>query len=248
MINKIILLLFILGLSSFQTPEKMPVKNSDYFNVMAGSGLRMRGTPNLKGKKIMVIPYNAQIEKINDGKSYGTLSVKEFKGFNIEGEWVKVKYKNQEGFVFSGYLTQFPLPISYDSYFKKTLKVSKKKYDKKKYKECTVTKKEDCICNWKEDYYDGNVTYEYGYCSEEALFESYTFRNVTFAEAYLIGKKLFFTERKQKFDNHISYDIKYSKSDESIYVEEINQEAGSFTTTIKKIEENIYLIENISSC
>lgn len=44
---------------------------------MATSGLKIRATQ--KGKKILTIPYNAQFDKINDGKSYSPLTVTEIK-------------------------------------------------------------------------------------------------------------------------------------------------------------------------
>jgi hypothetical protein len=70
--KNIILLIAILVISTaFQTVST--TSDSSTYHVMATSGLKMRVTPN--GKKLLTIPYNGEVEKINDGKSYGDLTV-----------------------------------------------------------------------------------------------------------------------------------------------------------------------------
>jgi hypothetical protein len=219
-------------LTAFQTATT--TSDSSTYHVMATSGLKMRATPN--GKKLLTIPYNGEVEKINDGKSYGDLIVTELKDFKIKGEWVKVRYDGQEGFVFSGFLTQFPIPNGND-YLKDVLKVSKEKYDVKNYNNCDPKTSKECECGWSKSYYDNQVHHTYSYCSEEMVEDYITFENINFAEVYFIYKAM----------GDIS-DLKYDKASKTIKGEKEGEEAGFYTVTIKAIGENKYQIYTTSSC
>ncbi len=98
-------------------PDKENFELNENFHVMALSGLRMRATPELKGKTILTIPYDAAVEQVDNG-DYGILEVEEIKDFVVKGNWMKVRYEGKEGYVFNGYLTQFPMPNGSD-YLKK---------------------------------------------------------------------------------------------------------------------------------
>jgi hypothetical protein len=65
--------------------------------INAPSGLTLRETPDLKGKKIIIIPFN---EKVNVIASDNRQVIVD----NIKDIWVKVNWKNNEGWVFNGYL------------------------------------------------------------------------------------------------------------------------------------------------
>lgn len=82
------------------TVENVVVKDSIPI-VTAMSGLSVRSYPSLKGKRIGKIPYLNTVEIIK--KTIKPLSIKD-EGKVISGFWVKVKYKNRQGYVFDGFI------------------------------------------------------------------------------------------------------------------------------------------------
>jgi hypothetical protein len=90
--NKPVLLLLIC-LFAFQ-----PIQETKIKYVSAKSGLRMRDSPQLSGKKLSTIPYNAPVSVLEklDGMVYLA---------DTFGEWTKVNYKGEVGWVFGGYLS-----------------------------------------------------------------------------------------------------------------------------------------------
>lgn len=94
----------------------------DTLYVWADGGLVIRDAPGIKSNRIGEIAYGEQlvvqegkyyryeeeeltiIKKSQDDKGHVFLPVK------IQGKWVKIKYKNIEGFVFDGYLSVMPAP------------------------------------------------------------------------------------------------------------------------------------------
>lgn len=75
--------------------------------VMAKSGLKLRLAPNLESPVIDVINYGASLERLNDFVSTAT----PVKINWVEGQWIKVKYNGQEGFVFDGYVSKLSAPM-----------------------------------------------------------------------------------------------------------------------------------------
>jgi hypothetical protein len=191
--NYLLLMAFLFISMSFQYPEK-PLKNGNAYHVMAPSGLKMRATPN--GKKLLTIPYNSAVERVDD-KNYGELKVEELKDFFIEGHWVKVRYDGQEGYVFDGYLTQFPMPkainaeydykkyrSSFEYYLKTNFEATTEPFNIEYNYDCVKTDEEDCICTYSQEF--GNDIYYKETCSEGG-FELYVeLTGVTLAEAYFI--------------------------------------------------------------
>jgi len=237
--NIILIFTIFIFITSFKTIKKTPTSDSDFYNVMATSGLKMRETP--KGKKILTIPYNAQVEKINDGKNYGTLTVSELKDFKVTGNWIKVKYDGKEGFVFDGYLTKFPLPDG-SNYFNDVLKISKEKHNIKKYEHgCETTENKDCECGHDINYYNGKVTYRFSYCSEEATEEYFIYKGISMVEAYLITKKL-------NEDLELDYGFKYNTTTKTINGEAEGEEAGFYSIEIKQLDNGNIQVYEMSSC
>ncbi len=80
--------------------------------VHATNGLVLRKTPDAKGEKMATLDYSAMVTVQAENFRKKPHSVQEFKGFNIKGYWVKVKTeKNQEGYVFDGYLSKYSTPV-----------------------------------------------------------------------------------------------------------------------------------------
>ncbi|MGB0982808.1 MAG: hypothetical protein ACPG19_02140 [Saprospiraceae bacterium] len=191
--NIILILIFSVFSMAFQTSTQ-PISDNETYHVMATSGLKMRATPS--GKKLLTIPYNGKIEKINDGKSYGELTITELKDFKIKGEWVKVRYDGQEGFVFSGFLTQFPMPdlnmkmdwakykSVFEAYLAQFFRPKGGKFNKSYY---TLNKKQEC--GYSVEYEEGHF-FRYEGCNEISGQYDIEIEGITLVEAYFIIKAL----------------------------------------------------------
>ncbi len=83
--------------------ENETIEHKEYY-VAALSGLRMRKTASLSGEKMDVIPFNTEVFVNLADKQ----AIKPVSGFR--GNMVNVKYGNQEGYMFDGFLSKFPLP------------------------------------------------------------------------------------------------------------------------------------------
>lgn len=193
--NHLLLMAFLLISMSFQYSEK-PLEIGKTYHVMAPSGLKMRATPN--GKKLLTIPYNGAVERV-DTKNYGELKIEELKDFFIEGHWVKVRYDGQEGYVFGGYLTQFPMPktlggeydyekyrSSFEYYLKTNFETTTEPFNVKKYNyDCVKTETDDCICGYSQEFAN-DIYYKNESCSESGLDVYMELPGATLAEAYFI--------------------------------------------------------------
>lgn len=86
-------------------------KAGDLLYVYAGNGLVLRQTAAPTGQKIATLPFGSVVTVLAERLRQVPMSVTEFQGFAIKGYWVKVRTRNgKEGFVFDGYLSQYPLP------------------------------------------------------------------------------------------------------------------------------------------
>lgn len=254
--NSIIILAIVFIASAFSFIKKdnsAPLADSNEYHVMALSGLKMRKSPDLKGAKIMTIPYNAAVTKINDGKSYGTLTIKELEDFSISGEWVKVKYNGQEGYVFGGFLTQFPMPeptleeFDYEQYSSKLEEhLSKhfkgKKYDFEKYGECEVSTENDCVCGYTTKYEAGH-SHKYNSCAEAGANYMIEIENITLAEAYFLIRALDMNGHKDRIGKDV---ITYEKSEK--YLSLYPDEGVGCSQTIRMKKKNSVEIEMYCGC
>lgn len=104
--------------------------NGDSLHVWAEGGLFMRETADLKGKKITLIPYGSKIlfesyyeHKTNveipffKNNSSLKLGYKNCSDYKQKGIWIKVKYNNYQGFVFSGFISRFPVNCKYEEIY-----------------------------------------------------------------------------------------------------------------------------------
>ena len=114
--------------------------HSDYY-VWAESGLSLRTEPYVDAEKITSIPYGETVKFL--AFSHDELTVTEFKGFDYTGQWNKVNYNNQIGYVFAGYLALIKPPTDLHKNALDYLKDSFIEVNHKvlsKYKDC----EEDC--------------------------------------------------------------------------------------------------------
>ncbi|AIM61871.1 hypothetical protein IX49_15540 [Cellulophaga lytica] len=109
-------------------------KAQEYYIINAESGLNVRKSANVSGKKVAKIPYGVLVKKIEDTAI--PLTVYD-NGTPVMGKWVKIRYDNylylvskeeqqiqKEGYVFDGYLKQYNNP---------NLKISTKKINELAY-------------------------------------------------------------------------------------------------------------------
>ena len=82
---------------------KEPVKTTFYVN--AGSGLSLREGTNLQSKKILTLPYGAQVLQVGSPE-HTTMTVA-----GIIGDMIEVEYQGARGFAFNGYLTRLAPPM-----------------------------------------------------------------------------------------------------------------------------------------
>lgn len=88
-----------------------PYKEGDKLIVHASSGLVLRKTADTLGEKITTLPYGDEVTVQKDDQPKKLVLIEEFPGYKIRGYWAKVKSKNgEEGYVFDGYLSRYPVP------------------------------------------------------------------------------------------------------------------------------------------
>ncbi len=164
----------------------------DPLKVLAQSGLVLREKPDPAGAKILTISYGDTVTVLKEGLRKTKNTVVVFKGYSINGFWVKVRTAdNKEGWVFDGYLSRYTAPIQQEYagetgdysmlelYIMETTKPKGKRIDLPKV-ESRYTRYKQLFANGTEvmvDEGDGGAAY------------TVTFnKGTTIEEAYLIGK------------------------------------------------------------
>ena len=89
-------------LAQLDTSIEAPVASLFYVN--ATSGLSLRSGTNLRSKKILTLPYGAQVEHLSS-PAHTTMTIS-----GITGNMIEVAYQGAKGFVFDGYLTRLAPP------------------------------------------------------------------------------------------------------------------------------------------
>ena len=121
LISATLFLIFFSNPSFGQYEEVVIDRNQNV--VISPNGLSIRNQPNLKSKKLGVVPFGEKV-KIEDDKSYGWDTIGKYNyvwggstksDYLITGHWVKVKYKNVQGFMFSAYLYNASFNRNYES-------------------------------------------------------------------------------------------------------------------------------------
>jgi len=106
--------------------EHVSYQPKNHLVVWAISGLNMRAAPNLSSKKITTIPYGEQVKIIEKDTLSPMLKIglqpeisfdkNKIPAIQIKGNWSKIAYKNEVGYVFDGFLSKLPaLKISVDT-------------------------------------------------------------------------------------------------------------------------------------
>ena len=238
-------------------PEKETFELNEEFHVMALSGLRMRATPELKGKTILTIPYDGIVEQV-DKADYGILEVEEMKGFKVKGNWMKVRHEGKEGYVFDGFLTQFPLPeilenneydyykysSSFDFYFRTKIGNMSERYDSERYEDCEITDESDCVCAYTQDF--GTITYSETGCSETGMEYNIKIKDISFTEAYFIIKAMDLNRVNGADSNEEFFETTtYDAMEKTI---NIGVDGAGCYTTIKEASNNTIEIETYCGC
>lgn len=101
----------------------------DSMYVWAKSGLKMRAAPDLKGDKILTIPYGTKVKIDSYQEALPAVKVRvvkaqkiegmEYKSFYLKGHWCRVIYLDTVGYIFDGYLSKMPT-LELAPYFKET--------------------------------------------------------------------------------------------------------------------------------
>lgn len=93
---------------------------NDTLFVWANNGLSLRDINSQKGNRINLIPYGEKIIVLQSNiwgyhdTSINIFPLEEnnsFLALNLDGSWVKVRYGNNVGYVYDGYLSKFPAPL-----------------------------------------------------------------------------------------------------------------------------------------
>lgn len=156
------------------------------YYVWAKSGLSLRNAPNTTADKLTIIPYKSEVSFISyTGK---TLTVTEFPGFDFTSNWVKVKYKNFEGYAFLGYLSLVKPPTISDKYgLDQYLKDNYTKINTEihtKYKDCS-SEEDSCITSGVKTYKEG-VTYRF-WNGEGGGTDTLSIPNLNVLQAFILG-------------------------------------------------------------
>ena len=80
----------------------LPINNSLY--VTAGSGLSLRSGSNLNSKKILTLPYGAQV-LVMSNPAHTEMTVA-----GVDGKMLEIEYQGAQGFAFDGYLSSLAPP------------------------------------------------------------------------------------------------------------------------------------------
>ena len=123
----------------------------DKLFVWAEGGLSLREEAGGKSKAILIIPHGAKIEALQESNIGATKDIKvqiiqesvftneedkTIKTFplSLSGKWLKIKYKEKEGYVFDGFLSHLKVVDNFLDYFTRNYKLleadTAKSYDR----------------------------------------------------------------------------------------------------------------------
>ncbi|MFZ4542661.1 MAG: hypothetical protein ACOYOA_01325 [Saprospiraceae bacterium] len=205
--TKVLSLIFMLAVI-FQTKAIGSYKAGDKLTVLAKSGLTLRNNANSNGKKKTLIPFGSVVIVQTEGLMASAHQVEEFKGYIIKGHWVKVKFGEEEGWAFDGYLSS--LMVNPDLQEAKGVSSNEKDAIDALYGQNSTRKgvakesSKDNTMTYDQDFQDGThfTLKKYDGGSQRIL----TFKKgITQEEAYLWGKSVWFPDNKvgsQKYNGN----------------------------------------------
>lgn len=136
------LILILLSIINFHQldQDEIPAKQeeSKIYHVWAKNGLNLRTKPNLNGKIINHIPFGDSLTFLSKTEQkyiskFVEIGEIEKNPILLQSNWVKVKYKNVEGFVINGYLLNLKCPDKNEGIEKYLIRIGKE-YGSKKLK------------------------------------------------------------------------------------------------------------------
>lgn len=163
----------------------------DELFVLAEAGLNLRDSAYANATKVTKVPYGASVKVLADELGITPYSVEEFKGFTIDGHWVKVDYGGKVGFLFDGYLSKWAAPNKETFTFTEYLNKTSKQVKSDKNKPPKANPQDAELFDYEHtEYADGTQftmkAYEGG-ANDEIRFPK---GKITFTEAYLIMKAI----------------------------------------------------------
>lgn len=127
---KLLSIIFLIFSSSLIFSQEV---DPGFNSVIAPSGLKLRDAPNLNSKAISVIPYKNKIVYVDEQfhgcdtigilpnfpgrQSFGNYSKRGYKDRSIAGNWVHIRHKKKEGYVFNPYLGPEVKPVKSQDFF-----------------------------------------------------------------------------------------------------------------------------------
>lgn len=84
--------------------ETSDLTETETYYILSASGLRMRKEASLKSKKLNVVEYGEKIQ-VNPSDGSAEINVS-----GIKGKMAKTYYKNDVGYMFTGYMSTIPVP------------------------------------------------------------------------------------------------------------------------------------------
>lgn len=102
-----VVLLITLSSSKANNNTNIPFSNNETVYVSAPSGLTLREMPHKNGRIIDIIPFGESVNIIVEESE----NLESQRIDWIDGQWIKVEFEGDEGFVFDGFLSQLPLPM-----------------------------------------------------------------------------------------------------------------------------------------
>lgn len=100
---KVLIATYLAFFSSLLVAQEKAFRVGETAIVFALNGLKLRENPTAKSDSLTILPYGAKAKVVDI--TYETFVIE-----HRLGRWVKVNYKDKTGYLFTGYLTNLPLP------------------------------------------------------------------------------------------------------------------------------------------
>lgn len=131
--------LFFWNCSTSKDGKSTSNKNANIGYITAKSGLFLRENPGKKFPKVTLVPHGEKVEILEYAKTTDFID-------GIEAKWVKTKYKNRVGWMFSGYLSDTPFAHSVSSTIADITFLPDDTYEIDKELETLCPKQRDVLC------------------------------------------------------------------------------------------------------
>lgn len=176
--KKQIVLFSLLIFSLLVYPNEMPLTKNVGYYILAPSGISLREKPNLKSKKIEVIPYNHKITIIEVTNYKTTIS-------GISSKWIKTVYKNKIGYIFAGFLSRCKGPKLNSKSLKDYILYNYGKLPKAVLKHSKSSRDSEGFLEEKKYIINDNITYT-EFTAYESTGSRINFKNSSFQEVFLL--------------------------------------------------------------